>query len=169
MDISRSAADVTRGIWLKVETLFAEVAKFGVIGLIAFAIDIGVFNLLRGSGDGFFLDKPLTAKVVSVTLSTTFAYFGNRFWTFRGRGRTSMKREYLLFFALNAIGLLISLGCLWFSHYALGFTSLLADNLSGNVIGVGLGTLFRFWAYRKWVFPEEIVTLTRESETSRTT
>ena len=167
MDLARSATDSTHGIRLKVETLFAEVAKFGVIGIIAFAIDIGVFNLLRVAGDGFFVDKPLTAKVISVTLSTTFAYFGNRFWTFRDRGRTSMRREYLLFFALNAIGLMISLGCLWFSHYALGFTSLLEDNLSGNVIGVGLGTLFRFWAYRKWVFPEEVVAATSTSETSR--
>jgi hypothetical protein len=22
----------------------------------------------------------------------------------------------------------------------------------GNVIGTGLGTVFRFWAYKKWVF-----------------
>ena len=47
----------------------------------------------------------------------------------------------------------IALGCLWFSHYALGLTSALVDNISANVIGLGLGTLFRFWSYRKWVFP----------------
>jgi len=35
-----------------------------------------------------------------------------------------------------------------------GFTSALADNISANVVGLGLGTLFRFWSYRKWVFPE---------------
>lgn len=169
MDPFRSAAVASHGIRLKFETLLAEVAKFGVVGIFAFAIDIGVFNLLRAGDSSFFLDKPLTAKVISVTLSTTFAYFGNRFWTFRGRGRTSMKREYLLFFALNAVGLMISLGCLWFSHYALGFTSLLADNISGNVIGVGIGTLFRFWAYRKWVFPEGAATSTVESENSRAT
>jgi putative flippase GtrA len=52
------------------------------------------------------------------------------------------------------VGLLISVACLWFSHYALGFTSLLADNISANFVGLGLGTLFRFWSYRKWVFPE---------------
>ena len=31
---------------------------------------------------------------------------------------------------------------------------LLADNIAGNIIGTGLGTLFRFWSYRKWVFTE---------------
>jgi putative flippase GtrA len=58
-----------------------------------------------------------------------------------------------MFFLLNGVGMLISVGCLWLSHYALGLTSALADNLSANVIGLGLGTLFRFWSYRKWVFP----------------
>ena len=53
---------------------------------------------------------------------------------------------------LNGVGLLISVGCLWFSHYALGFTSLLADNIRANFVGVALGTMFRFWSYRKWVF-----------------
>jgi putative flippase GtrA len=46
----------------------------------------------------------------------------------------------------------ISLLCLWTSHYLLGFTSLLADNIATNVIGLGLGTAFRFTFYRIWVF-----------------
>ncbi|MSW42688.1 MAG: GtrA family protein, partial [Actinobacteria bacterium] len=35
-------------------------------------------------------------------------------------------------------------------------TSPLADNVSANVIGLGLGTIFRFWSYRRWVFPEVV-------------
>ena len=70
------------------------------------------------------------------------------------RDRVGYAREYALFFLLNAVGLLISIGVLWISHYLLGFTSPLADNLSANGIGLMLGTLFRFWAYRRWVFPE---------------
>ena len=49
------------------------------------------------------------------------------------------------------------LGCLWVTHSWLGsywpvLTSRLADNISGNIIGIGLATLFRFWAYRRFVF-----------------
>lgn len=135
----------------KFELLLREAAKFGVIGLIALVIDVGLFNLLLHS---FAADKPLTAKVISVCVATTFAYFGNRFWTFRNRGRTSYAREYVLFFLLNGVGMGIALGCLWFSHYALGLDSVIADNISANVVGLILGTLFRFWSYRKWVFPE---------------
>ncbi len=138
---------------IKFDALIREAGKFGVIGLVAFVIDFGLFNILLFAG-GPFLDKPLTAKVVSVCAAATFAYFGNRFWSFRHRGRTSYTREYVLFFALNGIGMGIALACLWFSHYALGLTGPIADNISANVIGLGLGTLFRFWSYRKWVFPK---------------
>jgi len=145
-----------RSLYGRVEHLVHEVAKFGVVGLVALVVDVGLFNLLC-YGTGPLQGKVLTAKIVSVSVATTVAYFGNRYWTFRHRGRTSFGREYVLFFVLNGVGLAISVGCLWFSHYALGLTSPLADNISANVIGLGLGTLFRFWSYRRWVFPEDAV------------
>ncbi len=137
-------------IWRSIDTLVHEIAKFGAVGLIALVVDIGVFNILIL---GFNIG-PMTSKVVSVALATTVAYFGNRYWTFRHRGRTNMGREYVLFFVLNGIGMLIALACLGFSHYVLHLQSALADNISANVVGLALGTLFRFWSYRKWVFPE---------------
>ncbi len=156
IDASRRGAALAHAVYRRADQIVRELAKFGVVGLGAFVIDITVFNLLRfAGGEGPMYDKPLTAKVVSVCLATTFAYFGNRYWTFRHRGRTSFGREYLLFFVLNAVALGIALGCLWFSHYALGLTSPLADNISANVVGLALGTLFRFWSYRRWVFPDD--------------
>ncbi len=130
-----------------------EVAKFGTVGLVALVVDVGTFNLLRfAGGEGPLYGKPLTAKVISVVLATIVAYFGNRFWTYRNRRHQGYLREYVLFFVFNAIGLGIALFCLWFSHYQLGLTSALADNISANVFGLVLGTMFRFWAYRTFVF-----------------
>ena len=146
---------MVRSLYARVEHLVHEVAKFGVVGLVALVVDVGLFNLLCYGPSSPLHGKVLTAKIVSVCVATTVAYFGNRYWTFRHRGRTSFGREYVLFFVLNGVGLAISVGCLWFSHYALGLTSALADNISANVIGLGLGTLFRFWSYRRWVFPED--------------
>ena len=131
-----------------------EVARFGTVGLVALVVDVGVFNLLRfAGGEGPLYDKPLTAKAISVVLATLVAYLGNRFWTYRTRRHQGYLREYVLFFVFNVIGLSIALFCLWVSHYVLGLQSALADNISANVIGLGLSTLFRFWSYRTYVFP----------------
>jgi putative flippase GtrA len=131
--------------------LLHELAKFGVVGAIAYIVDFGTFNLLR---HGSMEDRPLTAKVISTVLATTVAYFGNRHWTFRHRERTGLRREYTLFFVFNAVGLAIALSCLGISHYLLGFTSALADNISANLVGMAFGTIFRFWSYRRFVFTE---------------
>jgi putative flippase GtrA len=135
--------------------LVRELMKFGVVGGVAFVVDVGLFNLLL-----HLTDKPLTSKAVSTIVATTVSYAGNRHWTFRRRGRSSVRREYLLFFLLNGVGLAIALTCLAISHYLLDFTSRVSDNIAANVIGLGLGTAFRFWSYRRWVFPE----LREESE-----
>lgn len=135
------------------DRLSHELIKFGVVGLLGYAVDVGVFNLLRyAGGEGPLYDKPLTAKAVSVTVATIATYAGHRHWTWRDRGRRGFRREYALFFLFNAIGLLIALGCLFVSHYLLDRTSPLADNVSANIVGLGLGTLFRFWSYRTYVF-----------------
>lgn len=133
--------------------LGAEVAKFGTVGALAFVIDVGLFNLLMFGGHGWLADKPLTAKGISVIVATTFAFFGNRQWTYRDRARTGLGRETFLFFLTNAAALAISWSCLFISHYVLDLTSPVADNISANIIGVGLGTLFRFVVYRTIVFP----------------
>jgi putative flippase GtrA len=133
-----------------------ELSRFGVVGLGAFVIDVGLFNLLVHVGDpGVLADRPLTAKVISMVVATVFAYQVNREWTWKYRGRSTFWREYSLYFVLNAVGLAITLVPLAISRYLLQLDSALADNVSGNVIGVGLGTLFRFWSYRRWVFPAQ--------------
>lgn len=130
-----------------------EGMKFLLVGGAGYVVDVAVFNLLRfAGGEGVLYDKPLTAKALSVVAATVVTYAGNRTWTFRHRERSGLIREYGLFFLLNGIGMAIALAVLALSHYVLGFTSPLADNIAANVVGLALGTLFRFWSYRRWVF-----------------
>jgi putative flippase GtrA len=131
-----------------------EVGKFGVVGAMAFVVDIVLFNY---AATELGMER-LTAKTFATVVAATIAFVGNRFWTWRQRERSGMVREYLLYFTFNAVGLGIGLLCLGISHYLLGriwpvvFTSLLADNVSANLVGAALGTLFRFWSYRRFVF-----------------
>jgi putative flippase GtrA len=137
--------------------LVRELSKFGTVGGIAFAIDLAIFNVLLHAGF-----ESLLAKTISTVLATTVAFIGNRYWTWRDRGHTNMARQYTIFFLLNGVGLAIGLACLAISHYVLGaiwpeFQSPLADNISGQFVGTAVGTLFRFWSYRRFVFGDTVV------------
>ena len=141
-----------------IDLVARELVKFGVVGAVAYVVDVTVFNLLLFGVplgvDPALEDRPLTAKVASVAVATLVAWVGNRYWTFRRRRRASARRELALFAVMNVGGMLIALSCLGISHYVLGLTSPLADNISANVVGLALGTAFRFLAYRNWVFTE---------------
>jgi putative flippase GtrA len=133
-----------------------ELLRFGMVGGLGFIVDLAVFNLLVVTvlSPTELHEGPLIAKLISAALAIMVNWLGNRYWTFRHRRRSDMLRESIEFFVVSVIGTGIGLACLWFSHYVLGFTSLLADNISGNVIGLALGSLFRFVLYRVWVFGE---------------
>lgn len=145
--------NLVRPLYDRVRRLFSELAKFGTVGAVSFVVDVLVFNAVLTA-----TDKPLTAKIVASLISATNAFVLHRAWSFKHRERTTVRREYGLFVVLNAVGLGIALLCLAVSHYVLGFESRLADNISANGVGVLLGTAFRFWSYRKfvWAAPAEV-------------
>jgi len=131
-----------------------QLAKFGMVGLAGFAVDITVFNLLRTTvfSPAAMDSGPIWAKVVSTILAILANWLGNRYWTFSKDRQSQTLREGVEFFAVSLVGMGIGLACLWVSHYVLGHTSVLADNISSNVIGLALGAIFRFVLYRYWVF-----------------
>lgn len=129
-----------------------ELVRFGSVGAVAFVVDVGLMNLLRFGPGELLGHKPLTAKIISVAVATLVAWVGNRYWTFASRRTENKVRELLGFVVVNVGGMGIAVGCLWFSHYVLGFTSPLADNVSANGVGLVLGMVFRYFAYRQLVF-----------------
>jgi len=137
-------------------TLLPQLIRFGVVGAAGFVADVGGFNLLRfAGGEGPLYAYPLSAKVASGVLATVVAWLGNRYWTFRDTRRAKAHQEFLLFAVVAGLGTLIAMLCLWVSHYVLGLTSALADNIAANVVGLGLALVFRFWAYRRHVFSSD--------------
>jgi putative flippase GtrA len=127
--------------------LIHEILKFGIVGGIGFVLQLGVTDLLHlklGIG-------PLTAILVGYVVATVVTFLGNRHWAFKHRQGKGLQRETLLFVALNVIGLGIQEAVVAIAHYGLHMTDSLSYNVA-NIIGIGLGTLFRLWSYRKWVF-----------------
>jgi putative flippase GtrA len=155
----RASLQELYGTW---HVLVHEIAKFGVVGAINYALDVGIFNaLVLGPLD----HRPLTAKTISTVVAVTSSFFMNRHWTFKHRVSSGVARDYGVFFLLSAVGLAITLGCLAFSEYVLDQNSLLARNIAGNVVGVALAMVFRFWSYKRWVFlaPETDAERSREA------
>jgi putative flippase GtrA len=136
-----------RDVYTRFRVLIHEVAKFGLVGIIAFFITIGGANVLHyGVGMG-----PLTSVTIATCVATVFAFLGNKLWAFRHRKGSNWGRESVLFFVFNGIGLLIQLAFVAFTRYGLGLDSKLSYNVA-NLIGVGVATLFRLYCYRRWVF-----------------
>jgi putative flippase GtrA len=156
-----------------IDVLVREMLKFGMVGAVAFVIDLGGYNLLvfgphllgmlgEGNTSGLLNTKPLTARVISASLATLVAWLGNRLWTFRHRRNRQAAHELALFVLFNLVAMVIAVLCLGFSRYVLDLHSQLADNMT-NIIGIGFGTLFRFWAYRRFVFAGTLVKGPRET------
>jgi len=130
-----------------------EFLRFCTIGLGAYIVDIGLFNLLAYRWPvALPFDQSMTAKTISVAVSIVFAWVGNRMWTFREKKQNTRSREFAMFVLVNLGGMAIALSCLAVSRFVLGFDSQVADNISANVVGIVLGTAFRYVCYRYVVF-----------------
>jgi putative flippase GtrA len=132
------------GLYERFRHLIHEGAKFLVVGLIGTIVTFGVANALTGIGK-------YKAITIATILATVVTYLGNGRWAFRNRQGQGATRDSIVFFVLNGIGLLIYWGCIGLTDLAgLGANKLWYN--AALVVGTGLGTLFRFWSYRKWVW-----------------
>jgi len=134
-------------------SLWRELAKFGVVGVINIVIDMGLYNVLIA---GPMSSKITAAKIVSGSVATMFAWVGNRYWTFRHRRNRPVHHEVLLFLVVNGIALGISALWVAFAHYTLNLEGRVWLNVNA-IVSIGWGTIFRFWAYKRVVFRNEPV------------
>ncbi|AZQ71904.1 MULTISPECIES: GtrA family protein [Streptomyces] len=137
-----------RTVRSRLERLAREIAKFGAVGAIGFVVNFIVFNIcVHGLGLAV-----VRSGVIATAVAIAANYVGNRYWTYRDTDKNRRSRELTLFLLFSGVGLVIENGILALSHYGMGWTSPLADNIAKNVVGLGIGTVFRFWSYRTWVF-----------------
>ncbi len=125
-----------------------EALAFAVIGALNTLLTFAISNVLKSVGD-------VKATVIATVITTTLSYLANRHWTYKDRPRSALRREYTLFFGFNLAGMIIQAGVVGFSTYALGMRH---NRLAFNIalcVGIGLATVFRFWAYRTMVFKSE--------------
>lgn len=145
-----TALDQRHGRWPRpVRLLIKEITAFGVIGILNLVLDTVLFNLLLAWNKGL---GPNSASLISTTVCTLLAYFGNRHLSFSHRARTGFARESSFFFAVNIVALVGQQLILALFSYPLHYKD---DTLVMNIVRlgtIGLGTIFRFWAYKRFVF-----------------
>lgn len=88
------------------KTLLAQLAKFGVVGVVATVIDFGVMNVLHY---GMHLDI-LIANTAGFIISLIFNYLASMKFVFEHREGMSRRREFAIFVVLSIIGLLLNDG-----------------------------------------------------------
>jgi putative flippase GtrA len=149
---ARQPAPSPTGIYERFRQQIHEGAKFGIVGL------AGVVVVLVGA-DALHFDLGLgkfTALTVATVVATVLTFLGNRYWSFRHRQGSGARTETVMFFVLNGVGLAIQYACLGLVTDVMGMSGRLWYSVA-NLIGIGLGTLFRFWSYRKWIWvPPEV-------------
>ena len=128
-----------------------EVLTFLAVGGTGYVVDVVAFNLLRSMHPFVSLD-PSLARTLAVAVAMCVTYAGNRSLTWRHHTLGNRRREVSLFVLFNIIGFGFSILTLVLSHDVLGLTSRLADNISANLIGLALGTIFRYVTYKRFVF-----------------
>lgn len=140
----------------RLQRLATEAAKFLAVGGVATLVAFVLFNLLvhgfYGRNPGPMHDRPLTAFAIANLVGMVVSYRGSRSWAFRNREVVGAAGGRVAYFVINTATMGIPLLCLAISRYLLGLDSGLADNISANVVGLGLGTAARFWAFRKFIF-----------------
>nr|WP_239028970.1 GtrA family protein [Pseudonocardia acidicola] len=137
-----------------------ELVKFAFVGGVTWVIDTVVFLVLKST---VLEPKPITAKVIAVLVATIVSYVLNREWSFRTRGGRERHHEAALFFVISGVGVAVYTAPLAISRYVLDLkvpgvsllTQEIADFVSGQIIGVLAGMVFRWWAFRRFVFPDE--------------
>ncbi|MET8697838.1 GtrA family protein [Kitasatospora sp. NPDC004723] len=131
----------------KLRGLSGEAVKFGLVGLSGVVVNFAVFWVCLNGLHLASLRSNIAATLVAIATN----YLGYRYWLYRDRDAASRKREITLFLVFSGAGMLIETGVLGFSVYVLGLSSHF-EQLAAKVLGLALGTVFRFISYRTWVF-----------------
>lgn len=138
------------------ERLAGEFGRSAVAGTISSIVAFVLFNALVHWDPGYdnapLNEYAITGFVIANVLSTLLTYQLSRSWAFRHREPVGFAGGVPSFFLISGLSLLIPVACLWVSRNLLDYDSALADNVAANVVGLFLGFITRFFAWRTVVF-----------------
>lgn len=129
--------------------------KFGVVGVIAFFIDWGLFNVILLIGGLSFGQEfvstqewyTLLATTIGFTVSVIFNYIASMKFVFTHKENMSKTKEFIIFLILSIIGLLINNVVVWFVAYGcpmpFEIDQILLDNIA-KIIATAVVMVWNF-------------------------
>jgi putative flippase GtrA len=144
----------------RLRRLGEEAAKFSAVNVVATAVALFLFNLLAHGIPGIHTPGPLngwplTSWFLANCVGMAISFYGSRSYAFKHRKASGPGGGALIYVGINLVSFVIPMGCLWMTRNVLGWDSLLADNVSANLVGASVAMLGRFWAFRRFVFKRQ--------------
>lgn len=138
-----------------------EVVKFLLVGGFSYVVTVVVNYGLKLT----VLHNPVMALTGATIVASIVSYMLNREWSFRTRGGRRRHHEAALFFLVSALAVFVNDIPLLIARDVFSihvpevsrFVQEVSDFVSGMVLGTALAMVFRLWAFRKWVWPDENV------------
>ncbi|MDO5329233.1 MAG: GtrA family protein [Coriobacteriia bacterium] len=134
--------------------LLAQIAKFGVVGIIAFFIDWGIFNvvLIAGTisaGEQFASQEwfTLVATTTGFTVSVIFNYIASMKYVFKHKEDMNRAKEFIIFVVLSIIGLAINNFVVWGVAHGIPWPFEVAQLLKDNVAKIVATAIVMVWNF----------------------
>lgn len=132
-------------------------SKFSAVGLTNALVDIGTFNLLLWLA--FTREAWILAlyNAIALVLANVNSYFGNTFWTFRGKANHS-RRQTSLFILQALANIAVSNGLFYLLVKALLIYDVVPGWIAGNVakvVSIAVASVMSFFLMRYLVFNQK--------------
>ncbi|MEO5654318.1 MAG: GtrA family protein [Marmoricola sp.] len=146
----------------RLRRLSSEAAKFSAVNVVATLVAVVLFNVLVHGVVGLYHPGPLngwplTSWFLGNWVGMWISFYGSRRYAFKHRRPSGPGGGALNYTLVNLASFVIPMSCLWLTRNTMGWNNALADNISANVVGAALGMVFRFWAFRRFVFKKRVL------------
>ncbi|PJE51082.1 MAG: hypothetical protein COV29_02300 [Candidatus Yanofskybacteria bacterium CG10_big_fil_rev_8_21_14_0_10_36_16] len=144
------------GRWLSGwHSFFVPFSRFAIIGFLNTGVDLGILNLLIYSS-GMEIGLAISVfKGISFLVATTNSYFFNKHWAFEARDNMQQGVEFVKFFSVSIIGVLLNVSVFSVLVSFIGAPSGLSHLVWINaaaIISTIANLIWNFIGYRMIVF-----------------
>ncbi|MBU4200111.1 MAG: GtrA family protein [Verrucomicrobia bacterium] len=123
--------------------ILSDFRRYVIIGAGAALVDFTVYTLLaRGLSI-----HPVMANSISRPLGGLVSFTGNRYWTFRGRGKAALHIQFVRFWIVWGLSFTLTEALIWLFHDGLHWEALIS-----KLCAEGTAVLFNFLMQKYWTF-----------------